>query len=165
MVLIGEEESNRKAINDVPEEMMVLRTKVGDLRDDQEFAYVLYLILFFVCIFTVLVLIYITVLVIQKVGSTDKIIPAMLIMLQLSCLSKSDIKRFFCKIVTHLFVYIGFGIFFLNQCRYLTFFAETGGTYNMCTTTIFASINTLFLALAVLLNINKWFYFTLRIQA
>ena len=104
MVLIGEEGSNRKAINDVPEEMVVLRTKVGDLRDDQEFAYVLYLILFFVCIFTVLVLIYITVLVIQKVGSTDKIIPAMLIMLQLSCLSKSLIKRFFCDIVSYLFV-------------------------------------------------------------
>ena len=87
MVLIGVEgDSNRKAINDVPVE--VLRTKVKDLEDDEEFAYVLYLILFFVCIFTVLVLIYITVLVIQKVGSTDKIIPAMLIMLQLSCLSK-----------------------------------------------------------------------------
>ena len=37
--------------------------------------------------------------------------------------------------------------------------------YNSCTTTVFTTLQTLFLALAVMANINKWIYFTMRIQA
>jgi len=36
---------------------------------------------------------------------------------------------------------------------------------NVCYRSISISASTLFLALAVILNINKWVYFTLRIQA
>ena len=41
-----------------------------------------------ICIVTFFVLLYITVKVIKKVGSSDKVIPLMLLMLQLSALSK-----------------------------------------------------------------------------
>lgn len=36
---------------------------------------------------------------------------------------------------------------------------------NTCEFAVFTSVQTLFLALAVMLNINKWIYFTMRIQA
>lgn len=36
---------------------------------------------------------------------------------------------------------------------------------NVCYQSISISSSTLFLALAVILNINKWVYFTIRIQA
>ena len=36
---------------------------------------------------------------------------------------------------------------------------------NTCEFAVFTTSSTLFLALAVMLNINKWIYFTMRIQA
>ena len=65
-----------------------LRTKVSELDNDKEFAYITYVVLSLICGLTFLVLLYITIKVIKKVGTTDKIIPAMLIMLQLSAISK-----------------------------------------------------------------------------
>lgn len=36
---------------------------------------------------------------------------------------------------------------------------------HVCATIVNTTLSSMFLALAVLLNINKWIYFTLRIQA
>ena len=65
-----------------------LKVAVGDLEDDQEFAYFIYLIMAIIMAITFLVLLYITVKVIQKVGASDKIIPLMLFFLQVCALSK-----------------------------------------------------------------------------
>ena len=64
------------------------KTDVSELQDDMKFSYALYIIGAIICFLTALVLAYITYKVIKKVGATDKIIPAMLIMLQLSAISK-----------------------------------------------------------------------------
>lgn len=58
------------------------------MQDDEKFAYVLYTIVAGICMFTVGVLGYIIYKVIKKVGANDKIIPAMLFMLQLSAISR-----------------------------------------------------------------------------
>ena len=52
-----------------------------NLEPDQQFAFVSYSIFAGICSITFWVLLYITIKVIKKVGSTDKIIPTMLIML------------------------------------------------------------------------------------
>ena len=62
---------------------------VSDLQDDMIFAFSLYVFGAFLCFATFLTLLYITYKVIKKVGSADFIIPAMLIMLQLSAIGKS----------------------------------------------------------------------------
>ena len=67
---------------------MKLKVAVGDLPDDQEFAYCIYLILAIIIALTFLVLLYITVKVIQKVGASDKVIPLMLFFLQICALCK-----------------------------------------------------------------------------
>ena len=56
-----------------------------------------------------------------------------------------------------------YAAFFIDAIKILTQETETLG--DTCQTVIFTSLSTLFLALAVLLNMNKWIYFTLRIQA
>ena len=63
--------------------------KVSDLEADATFAYTMYIIFTFICLATCVAFVFITMKVIKKVGSTDKIIPLMLFMLQLSALSKS----------------------------------------------------------------------------
>ena len=65
-----------------------LRTKVHELKDDAEFAYICYVIFSLICLLTFFVLLFITIQVIKRVGSADKIIPLMLIMLQLAALCK-----------------------------------------------------------------------------
>ena len=65
-----------------------LKVAVGDLEDDQEFAYFIYLIMAIIMAITFLVLVYIKVKVIQKVGASDKIIPLMLFFLQVCALCK-----------------------------------------------------------------------------
>ena len=60
----------------------------SDLSGDAQFAYVTYSTYAAICAITFVVLAIIMVKVILKVGSTDKIIPAMLAMLQLSAISK-----------------------------------------------------------------------------
>ena len=60
----------------------------SDMPDDHQFAFVIYSIYAGVCAVTFVVLAIIMVKVIMKVGATDKIIPAMLAMLQLSAISK-----------------------------------------------------------------------------
>ena len=72
-------------MNSIPQE---LKVAVGDLEDDQEFAYFIYLIMAIIMAITFLVLLYITVKVIQKVGASDKIIPLMLLFLQICALCK-----------------------------------------------------------------------------
>ena len=60
----------------------------SEMPDDHQFAFVIYSIYAGVCALTFVVLAIIMVKVIMKVGATDKIIPAMLAMLQLSAISK-----------------------------------------------------------------------------
>ena len=64
-------------------------TEVDDLKPDQEFAFIVYIIFAIICLVTALVLLYITYKVLKLVGASDKIIPTMLICLQLSAISKS----------------------------------------------------------------------------
>ncbi len=57
-------------------------------------------------------------------------------------------------------------MFFVDQCydfRHVN--PDPDALPNTCEASIFTSMATAFLALAVILNINKWVYFTLRIQA
>ena len=68
--------------------MMRFKVAVGDLPDDQEFAYFIYLILAIIIALTFLVLLYITIKVIKKVGASDKVIPLMLLFLQICALCK-----------------------------------------------------------------------------
>ena len=60
-------------------------------------------------------------------------------------------------------------MYFVNQCIQLTEVARDDTVVEQktstCATCILTTSGTMFLALAVLLNINKWIYFTLRIQA
>ena len=70
------------------DQMTVLRVRPRELSDDEEFAYICYVIFSIISLVTALFLFVITVKVIQKVGATDKIIPIMLVMLQLSAISK-----------------------------------------------------------------------------
>ena len=127
----------------------------------------MYVICAFICFLTFAVLAYITYKVIKKVGSTDKIIPAMLIMLQLSAIGKyHSIALSILKIKsvdTNILIRLGFGLFFIYCCYTLRL--PDDFYPNTCYAAIAPSISTLFLALAVFLNINKWIYFTLRIQA
>ena len=58
------------------------------MKDDEKFAWYLYTIVAGICMFTVGVLGYIIYKVIKKVGANDKIIPTMLLMLQLSAISR-----------------------------------------------------------------------------
>ena len=60
----------------------------SDLDGDEQFAFVCYAIYAVICAITFVVLAIIMVNVIRKVGATDKIIPLMLAMLQLSAISK-----------------------------------------------------------------------------
>ena len=60
----------------------------SDLDGDEQFAFVCYAIYAVICGITFVVLVIIMVNVIRKVGATDKIIPLMLAMLQLSAISK-----------------------------------------------------------------------------
>mmetsp|Transcript_12932 Transcript_12932/g.17406 ORF Transcript_12932/g.17406 Transcript_12932/m.17406 type:complete len:135 (+) Transcript_12932:124-528(+) len=117
-----------------------------ELTGDKQFAFICYAIYAAICIVTFVVLLIIMIRVIRKVGSSDKIIPLMLAMLQLSALSCS--------------------IFFIDQCRTLRQVPKTEEDLvepNSCEAAIFTTLQTAFLALAVILNINKWIYFTLRI--
>ena len=63
-------------------------TSFSDLPDDYKFAFVSYAIYAGICAVTFVVLAVIMVKVIMKVGDTDKIIPLMLAMLQLTAISK-----------------------------------------------------------------------------
>ena len=54
-------------------------------------------------------------------------------------------------------------MFFIDQCYDLRMTDMTIPEINTCSRAIFMSMSTMFLALAVLLNINKWIYFTMRI--
>ena len=65
----------------------VLKMDISDLDGDERFAFILYSIFAVLCFITFLVLIYIMVKVFHKVGTTDKIMPLMLFMLQLSAIS------------------------------------------------------------------------------
>ena len=121
----------------------ILKVAVGDLPGDQEFAYFTYLIMAIIISFTFLVLLYITVKVIQKVGASDKVIPLMLVFLQLCAL---------CNVA-----------FLAYQCINIRRNPEV--TENLCFTTMLSNGSSMFLTLAVLMNINKWVYFTLRIQS
>ena len=58
----------------------------GNIEDDEKFAYCSFIIFSAILAITFIVLVYITYRVIQLVGRTDKIIPLMLIFLQLSLL-------------------------------------------------------------------------------
>ena len=62
---------------------------VSLLPNDARFAYVMYIIFTLICLVTTFVFIWITVKVVKKVGRTDTVIPLMLVMLQLSAISKS----------------------------------------------------------------------------
>lgn len=117
-------------------------TPYRELSKDKKFALILYLCITLLCILTVVVLFYIMVKVIQKVWDSDKIIPIMLANLQLAAL---------CT-----------GLFFLEQIVLIKNY--DGTSENVCMTTIIPYCNTMFLAIAVILNINKWIYFTLRIM-
>ena len=70
------------------DQMTVLKVRPRELSDDREFAYICYIIFSIISLITFLVLLIITVKVIKKVGATDKIIPIMLVMLQLSAIGK-----------------------------------------------------------------------------
>ena len=118
---------------------------VSDMPGDEEFAYIWYIVFTIICFLTSFVLIYITVKVVKKVGQSDKIIPLMLINLSLSALC--------------------FAAFFIDQTLALRQEDDSSLLPNTCKTVFFTSLSTLFLAFAVLLNMNKWIYFTLRIQA
>jgi hypothetical protein len=74
----GESNGSIDTLLQVPIE---LRTKVDELNDDAEFAYICYVIFGLICLLTLFVLLYITIQVIKMVGSADKTIPLMLIML------------------------------------------------------------------------------------
>ena len=119
----------------------------GDLDPGQQFAFVGYAVYCGVCFITAIILLIIMAKVIKKVGSSDKVIPTMLVMLQLSLLSCS--------------------VFFIDQCltllQYVSSDQHAFVVYRACQVTITTTLTTLFLALAVLLNISKWIYFTLRI--
>ena len=65
---------------------------------------------------------------------------------------------------------IGQGVFFIDQSWFMRHDDSNKeddefDPPNVCYNTILLSASTLFLALAVFLNINKWVYFTMRIQA
>ena len=62
--------------------------KASELDPDVYFAYVFYVSLSCLCMLTFLVLLYITIKVMKKVGTTDIIIQLMLFLLQLSAISK-----------------------------------------------------------------------------
>ena len=106
-------------------------------------------------------LLFITIKVIKIVGPNDKIMPLMLFMLQLTAICKSNV------LPHETCVGLGQGFFFIYQCRYARLPPAPPGYVrlpNTCEAAIFPTIPTLFLALAVMLNINKWVYFTMRIQ-
>ena len=110
-----------------------------------------------ICYITCVVLMIIMVKVIKKVGATDFIMPMMLFMLQLA--SFCNLPALCCSLIAVFCV--ATGLFFVSQMlsvREATFMSS------YCPATVFPTIPCLFLALAVLLNINKWIYFTLRIQ-
>ena len=60
-----------------------------DLSDDEKFAYWFYLLITLICFITFGVLLYITYKVIRRVWDSDKIIPLMLINLQLAALTSA----------------------------------------------------------------------------
>lgn len=140
---------------------------VSLLPNDARFAYVMYIIFTLICLVTTFVFIWITIKVVKKVGRTDTVIPLMLVMLQLSAISKSrnsplSLGSYDLLTGSFLITTLGFVLFFIYQCRILRT-PWLGYEPNTCLRAIIISISTLFLALAVLLNINKWIYFTLRI--
>ena len=72
-----------------PDEMEIIPEILmkGNIDDTEKFAFYAYVIFATIFAITFLVLAYITYYVIRKVGKSDKIIPLMLIFLQLSALS------------------------------------------------------------------------------
>ena len=115
----------------------------GNISDSEKFAFYSYSIFAAILCLTFFVLVYITYKVIRKVGTSDKVIPLMLFFLQLSALSTMA--------------------FFIYDCRVLRLDAEFNS--NACSSTILPTLSNIFLSIAVLLNVNKWIYFTMRIQS
>jgi hypothetical protein len=118
-------------------------TTYSDLPPDAVFAFWWYFAIAIICILTFGVLLYLTIVVIRSFWETEKVIPLMLFNLQLAALASAA--------------------FFIEQMIALALFG--GMIYNQCMNTIVIFLSTLFLGLAVLLNINKWIYFSMRIMA
>ena len=115
----------------------------SEMTPDFVFAFWFYFVISILLVVTWIVLLYITITVVKKVWDTEKLIPLMLINLQLATLS--------------------FVVFFVEQMIELALFS--GDVENLCINTICLTLSTLFLGLAVLLNITKWIYFSMRIMA
>ena len=115
----------------------------SEMTPDFVFAFWFYFVISILLVVTWIVLLYITITVVKKVWDTEKLIPLMLINLQLATLS--------------------FVVFFVEQMIELAQFS--GDVENLCVNTICLTLSTLFLGLAVLLNITKWIYFSMRIMA
>ena len=137
-------------------------TKVHDLPGDEKFAFIWYSIIAGICVITSIVLLYITIKVIRKVGTSDLIMPLMLVMLQLSALSKSILSS---NLKLTFFCLLGFAMGIADACYYLLYPLGEDELLGTCQSLTTTTLSTLFLALAVVLNLNKWVYFTCRIQA
>ena len=86
MNLLKGDDGGGSANLQLSDHITVLKISPRELTSDKEFAYIAYIIFSIICIITFFVLLYITVKVIKKVGTTDIIIPMMLVMLQLSAI-------------------------------------------------------------------------------
>ena len=73
---------------------VLLASEADPMTSDESFAFWMYASAAIICCITVCVFVYIEVIVIKKVGASDKVIPMMLLMLQFSAISKFDKKVF-----------------------------------------------------------------------
>ena len=115
----------------------------SDMPRDLTFAFWWYFVITIICVLTFCVLLYLTIFVIRSFWDSEKVIPLMLLNLQLAALASA--------------------LFFIEQMIAFSLFANSPPNY--CLETIVIYLSTLFLGLAVLLNINKWIYFSMRIMA
>ena len=124
---------------------------VGDLPDDHQFAYISYLILAIIYALTFLALLYLTVKVIKKVGASDRVIPLMLIFLIISDLCKYLKSIWMSTDNTYTFI-IDTIVYLVYWCKRAKYFESQ----KICNEILLANGNHMFLALAALMNINKW---------
>ena len=94
-----------------------------------------------------LLLVYVTVKLIKMVWPNEKVVILMLITL--------------CMTMTTMIFYYSFLIIDMNHPSW---FCNSTKSYT-CTSSFFSQMPAFFLAIAVILNLNKWIYFKLRISA
>jgi len=129
------------------------RLDYKDMESGDKFAYVSSFVLSMISLVTAFVLVKLTWMVVSKIGSRDRVITSMLICLTLACLAS---------------VY-----FFSYQINQISHPDRTDQSDQKpykksgyeCGAFIAVWLPSIFLCLAVILNINKWMYFRWRIES